>query len=334
MNLAVIIPYFQRQPGLLRRAVASILEQRLEIPTQVKIIVVDDGSPLPAKTDLTGLNVGPPFELVLIEKANAGVSSARNTALATLGNETDLIGFLDSDDFWTRDHLLAAFEAFTLGADFFFCDSKRENEQHTSFTEKAFADFIAQYGRLAGGKLYELDHDAFFDQSLKGRMFLTPSVVYRRSVKPELRFDETLKLAGEDCLYFFETISASKRIFCTSELHVLCGHGVNIHAGRFGWDNPGNLALHMAQLVAVDRWRQILRLSDPQQRFLEGRLKHLRALFAFLSIRRFLKGSGPWSDELRSLVKSDRHFLFWYPAYVIYVGLAYPTKRYDPLGPW
>ena len=45
-TIAVIIPYFQREAGILRRALASVFAQT-NAPSW-EIIVVDDGSPVPA----------------------------------------------------------------------------------------------------------------------------------------------------------------------------------------------------------------------------------------------------------------------------------------------
>ena len=47
----VVIAYYQREPGILRRAVRSALEQRVE---ELEVIVVDDESPVPAETELAG----------------------------------------------------------------------------------------------------------------------------------------------------------------------------------------------------------------------------------------------------------------------------------------
>jgi succinoglycan biosynthesis protein ExoW len=334
MRVAVIIPFFQRQPGLLRRAVTSILRQKLPEDLCVDIIVIDDGSPLPAETDLTGLDVSSPFELKLIRKENGGVSSARNAGLDQVSDDAFIIAFLDSDDYWTEDHLSTATKAFSLGADFFFCDSKREDDLQSSFAQKDFSAFIARRGKVAEQALFELDQASFYDQSLRGRMFLTPAVAYRRAIKPAHRFDESLRFAGEDCLYFFELVAASGRIFCSTGLHVICGKGVNIHAGKFGWDNPANLSLHMAHLLAFKRCKEILPLSPKQKVFITKRIHRVRALLAFLSIRLFLKRRRVWPQDLRAMVRSDRQFVFWYPLYAIYVVCAYPIKLYDPTAPW
>ena len=51
--IGVVIPYFQREPGILRRALASVLRQRgVE---QVAVVVVDDASPVPASAEVASL---------------------------------------------------------------------------------------------------------------------------------------------------------------------------------------------------------------------------------------------------------------------------------------
>ena len=47
--ICVVIPYYQREPGILRRALASIAAQR-DCPLPIHVIVVDDASPAPAAT--------------------------------------------------------------------------------------------------------------------------------------------------------------------------------------------------------------------------------------------------------------------------------------------
>ena len=51
--VAVLIPYFQRQPGILANTVRSVLAQQGFDDYQV--IVVDDGSPVPAADELAGI---------------------------------------------------------------------------------------------------------------------------------------------------------------------------------------------------------------------------------------------------------------------------------------
>ena len=111
MIAAVVIPYFQIRPGILRRALNSVVAQNLPPDTRVEIIVVDDGSPHPARAETASLILSEAYGLTLIEQPNAGVSSARNAALRAVAHDTTFIAFLDSDDIWHPDHLATAIRA-------------------------------------------------------------------------------------------------------------------------------------------------------------------------------------------------------------------------------
>ena len=47
-TIAVVIPYFQREPGILGKALNSIHSQLIPEGWSVEVIVVDDGSPCSA----------------------------------------------------------------------------------------------------------------------------------------------------------------------------------------------------------------------------------------------------------------------------------------------
>jgi hypothetical protein len=90
----------------------------------------------------------------------------------------------------------------------------------------------------------------------------------------------------------------------------------------------------MGQLLACYRWQEKLSLSPRNALFLRGRVRKLRALFAFLTIRYFLKKREAWPGELRQLVQCDSGFLWWYPGYCIYVSACFPLRLYDPRREW
>jgi succinoglycan biosynthesis protein ExoW len=333
--VSVIIPYFQERTGILHRCLTSVFQQQLPPDVRLNVIVVDDGSPIPARTEVTAFNVADPFDMTIVEQPNGGVAAARNTGLSHVPKTATYIAFLDSDDMWEPTHLIKAISALDRGYDFYFCDSERLGQPYTSFSEKLFSDtFLSKHSRDIGGGIYELDCPRFFEQSLRGRVFLTPTVVYRRSVAPDLAFDTSLRIAGEDCLFFFQLIQKCRRICCCSDLMVKCADGVNIHAGKFGWDDPGHLLRHMGQILACYRFRDKLSLSAPDDAFLSHRIRKLRALFAFFTIRYFLKKRETWPKELRDMVRSDRWFPIWYPLYGLYVAACFPLRLYDPLKTW
>jgi succinoglycan biosynthesis protein ExoW len=52
---SVVIPYYQEEPGILRGAVTLAIAQKGT--PDLEIIVVDDGSPAPARDDLKDLDL-------------------------------------------------------------------------------------------------------------------------------------------------------------------------------------------------------------------------------------------------------------------------------------
>jgi cellulose synthase/poly-beta-1,6-N-acetylglucosamine synthase-like glycosyltransferase len=76
---SVVIPYYQEEPGILRGAVMSAIAQ--EGVSDLEIIVVDDGSPAPARDDLGDLSIPAHITLKLIEQSNRGPGAARNALL-------------------------------------------------------------------------------------------------------------------------------------------------------------------------------------------------------------------------------------------------------------
>ncbi|HZV67174.1 MAG TPA: hypothetical protein VFG03_19960 [Telluria sp.] len=57
-SIAVIIPFYQRESGILLKAIASALAQVQVVPPT--IIVVDDASPVPAKVELKDVMLAHP----------------------------------------------------------------------------------------------------------------------------------------------------------------------------------------------------------------------------------------------------------------------------------
>src|SRR5580704_17487389 len=103
--VAVVIPYYQRTPGILRRALSSIFRKELPPNVRVDVHLIDDGSPVSARSEIEGLDIALPFQLRLTEQPNSGVAIARNKALGLLTDEVTFIAFLDSDDTWQpRNH--------------------------------------------------------------------------------------------------------------------------------------------------------------------------------------------------------------------------------------
>lgn len=102
---SVIIPFYSSQPDLLIKAVKSALNQTV---SNLEVIVIDDGSPLSAKDELSSINDNRVRVIRHHENSNGGV--ARNTGIDIARGE--YIAFLDYDDIWYENKLERQFELF------------------------------------------------------------------------------------------------------------------------------------------------------------------------------------------------------------------------------
>lgn len=120
MKIAVIIPAFNAEK-FIKEAINSVLSQKI-IPNE--IIIVDDGS-----TDGTA-NIVNSFSNTIkyIYQQNSGSAKARNVGLKN--TTSDLVAFLDADDYWDQDHLLTMHSAFIDNPDagLIYCEKKWVDE--------------------------------------------------------------------------------------------------------------------------------------------------------------------------------------------------------------
>ncbi len=176
-NLVTVIPFYNRRRTVLA-ALASVAAQTK--PTD-RLIVVDDGS-----TD-GGSEVvrawisshGDPAGWQLIVQGNAGVSAARNRALAHAGDD-DFIAFLDSDDVWPTDFLERMSSrlsddptAVAVSCDrrFVFADGSPERLHDSSGIEHCAALWMLEHGaNLASCTLFRsgpIKQQGGFDERLR-----------------------------------------------------------------------------------------------------------------------------------------------------------------------
>ncbi|WMS95909.1 glycosyltransferase family 2 protein [Pseudoalteromonas sp. HL-AS2] len=96
--ISVIIPFYSKESGRLISAVTSALNQT---NCTVEVIVVDDCSPISAKSELKQIN-DPRVKIIRHEKnSNGGI--ARNTGVNNAQGQ--FIAFLDYDDVWYDNKL-------------------------------------------------------------------------------------------------------------------------------------------------------------------------------------------------------------------------------------
>lgn len=317
--IAVVIPFYQREGGILRRAIASVLKQDLPEGVSLRIIVVDDESPVPAVAELAEIEVPAPHELLLFAQENGGPGAARNRALDSLDpKETRFVAFLDSDDEWRPEHIRTALVALSDDRDFYFCDHTRDFDTELSwFEDSAVFRAWKDGARKPAPTPLPGDNDIFtlpsalaFDAFVQEYLSHTSTVVYRFDLHPDLRFDTTLRSAGEDYMFWMMLAYRSRAVAFSTRRNVDCGEGVNIYFSAFNWDNPEAAARHGYRLMLRIKLMQNFRLTEQQADLIGAHLKGDGQVYAYLLARNAAKGRLPKWSVLANLCRvSPRHAL-------------------------
>ncbi|MHB8494213.1 MAG: glycosyltransferase family A protein [Casimicrobiaceae bacterium] len=263
----VVIPYFQRESGILARALRSVAHQTGV--TSVRVIVVDDASPVPAAGEIATLEADFPFELEIIVQPNAGPGAARNRGIAALANDARYIAFLDSDDEWSGDHLARATFALSQGFDAYFADLLQLGAEVTAF-RRAGRINPREHPAIAGRPGLRAYSGDMFDQVLTGNVIGTPTVVYDRQRFPDVRFRPEYQNAGEDYLFWIDLARAGARFAFSETCEVTCGAGVNVFASA-GWGTQ----THFLRLHNEMKYRKAILDQFPLS---EAQRNHLRAI--------------------------------------------------------
>jgi len=225
-SVAVIIPFYQKTPGLLGRAVRSVAAQSVVGRADILVLIVDDHSPLPADPELEGVDL-PAGVRVRVEKTprNAGAAAARNLALDRLPETVTHVAFLDSDDVWVETHLEAALGCIDRGARFYFADHRRDEWDRSKFETIGLDP--ARHRVLSeaeGTYLFEgrPQHDI-----LNRAMIQTSTCVMTRDAAVSTRFREGLTI-GEDSLYWAQILDRYPGLAFRPQVDVRLGSGVNV----------------------------------------------------------------------------------------------------------
>ena len=297
-NICVLIPYFQRQPEPLARAITSVLQQ--QGVSRPYILIVDDSSPCPAEQVLSQFHPALEGVRVILQK-NGGAGHARNTGLDHLPEATKFVAFLDSDDEWTPDHLKNAISVLTQGCDFYFADHQRDDWDASRFA-KVNELHSGQRCLDAVAGLYEYDGD-ILELVLGRNAIKTSSVVFRSSVMEGLQFPVDLVL-GEDEVFWVQALRRARKAGFGTGVEVNMGQGVNIsQGGQLGNDRTFELLAHR-----VRQWQRLPELL-PNEKGLtamrERKLSEIRQDLASNVLFRLRRMRGVPLGPLLSITTSD-----------------------------
>lgn len=251
-KLTVIIPYYQKESGILRRALSSVFAQNFK---DFDIIVVDDESPYPADGDVIGFSEEERARLRIVRQENAGPGGARNTGLDHVSGQTELVAFLDSDDSWTPDHLGDAVSAMSqFDANCYFASITGSDAFYYHFGV-ADLEKTEPTVRLSDDPLL-IEIPGLTQVMLKNWSFLHLSaMVIGRPLIDHVRFDAALRLAAEDVLFFCDCVLAARRVVLSTNAGAVRGEGLNIFHGVDN-DSPQFLRQQFNTWVALDRLEQ------------------------------------------------------------------------------
>ncbi len=312
-TVAVIIPYFQREAGILTRAVESVLAQDLPRAVALRVYVVDDASPVAAKAELAELDTVIGVTLHVVRQANAGPGGARNRGLEMAEQEggIDFVAFLDSDDIWLPTHLGDALAALGKGYDFYCCDNSREG---------AFARFsedvalLGDHGRALAGRAIELDPDgpvlgfaphALDDEFVTDYLSHTSTVVLRAARIRGLRFDPQLRNASEDRMFWLTVALKGAAVAISWRCNVICGRGVNVFFSAYDWNAPATLERIGCQLLFAEKLIRMPVMTPRRSAFAQDRARTARRAYSFLFLRTLFRGRRPPLKSFWRLLSLD-----------------------------
>lgn len=275
-TFAVIIPYYQREAGILRRALRSVFSaERIDL-SSIHIYIIDDEAPVSARSEVQALGQAP-CTLTIVEQPNAGPGAARNAGLARVETGTKYVAFLDSDDEWEKDHLANAAFALDAGYDCYFANFFHLGQKVGAF-ERAGRIRSEDHPLIAGSTTIRAFNGDMFDQVIAGNIIGTSTVAFNFEKFADLRFRTDLRSAGEDYLFWLSLATRGARFAFCAEIEVTYGAGLNIYSGS-GWGTEG----HLLRIQNEIRYRKLIAASYPlapaQTRHLDHAIAGLRTEF-------------------------------------------------------
>lgn len=283
--IAVVIPYYQQERGILAKALRSVQAQRGAM--NVKVFVVDDASPVPAADEVAALVPAGRFPIEIIRRVNGGPGAARNSGLDSLPPGTRYVAFLDSDDEWNPSHLGNACAALESGFDVFFADLMQLNAMVSGFARMRRLDLAAHPAIADAPHLHAYVGD-MFTQIVSGNVIGTSTVVYRVERFPQVRFRPEFRTAGEDYLFWMDLAVAGARFAFSDEIEAVYGRGVNVYSG-VEWGSVDLLWRIHYEMRYRDFTLGHYRLSESQRALVTQRRHALRDEFAKACLHRMVR---------------------------------------------
>lgn len=317
-NVGVIVPFYQRRPGLLLKALKSVLDQKLASDTRLEIVVVDDESPCPPDEDIAALPDLGRHTLTELKQKNGGPGAARNIALDYFSDkQVDFIAFIDSDDVWCPGHIEYALGGLGVDADYFFSNHMRDSLSTDQDYFTLHPVISSWFSELAEGPIEAAFSDYFQLREnwrllpfLSAYLSQTSGVVYRHSRLGHVRFDPTLRVAGEDQIFWLNLARDARRVRLSRRVGVKCEDGVNIFHATLSWDHPDTLERFACQLLQWDYTIKRFDLSPEELRLARENYAAFSRAFSYMWVRALLK-THRFHRPMLNLLKTNAGWSAW-----------------------
>lgn len=319
--VSIVIPFYQKEPGILVRSLASVAGQIAD--ARLRVIIVDDASPISAESELAQCLGLSDIDVIIIHQPNGGPGAARNAGLDCLKNDTDFVAFLDSDDEWMSNHIERAITALKTGHDFYFSNLYQVAAEVGAF-ERAGRITPSEH-RPVGDGFYAFRGD-MTRQIILGNVIGTPSVVFLFSTFRDIRFRPEYRRAGEDYLCWLEFVRRGARIVFSTQPEVYCGRGVNIFSGA-GWGTDG----HVERLFDEYHYTKAILLEfvrcDELRKAMQEKLTQLRRAIVRALLHDLRRGRALPLARFLTHIKNDPFFPLAVPAELLRAAIGRTAPR-------
>jgi succinoglycan biosynthesis protein ExoW len=322
LKVAIIVPYFQRDAGILCRCLATIFAQKLNPQIGLHVIVVDDSSPRPADEELRDMKIPERVTVAVVMRSNGGPAAARNSGLDHLSRGIDFVAFIDSDDTWRDDHIQRAVDALGTSNDLYFSDhlqwggfSYLDSKDFGAFTKTGQSSSLRPLASVQGVVI--VSGADLVPWAVTEFIAHTSTIVYRWGQLSVCRFDERLRWGGEDDLFLLDLLSFSPTTCVSVEIEVELGFGQNIFLNSWSWDNENNLRRFICQFLAQKEIRRRYAVSAELYKMVSQRIRGWRPALTFFIMRWLCKGRVLPLRLLLSLLREDPIFLVALPVNIL-----------------
>lgn len=252
-TIAVIIPYYQVDHGILRKTLTSICNQTAK--SNFEIIVVDDESPAPPSKEIEAVDPPPNVRIIVEKQKNKGPGAARNTGLS-LASNADYIAFLDSDDEWHETFTERCLALASQGFEYILGMYSRDGAS-TSSLRNYFPDEIKT--RDIEGIDYATELlNPLVHFSMRGPICSTSCLFLDHRFCKGVVFDEDLRTAGEDSLFGARLAIRNPKVAIFEEITCRAGRGVNIFSDG-EWFSDKGINRAFSRIKADARARKLFR---------------------------------------------------------------------------